>query len=280
LETAVALPSKYAMHFTELDELYATTGASPEKRLALLEQNSAVVAKRDDALSHEIGLKVFAGKHDEAIQLMTGRRFSVWEGGRLDVADHWVNAHLLRGQQKLAARQFAAALADFQAAKTIPDNLPSDRGPGGGHGIECAYWIGMAREGMGDMDKARQSWHEVVSASADAGRFGGRGQNRGVQNYYQALALRKLGQNDRAEPMLRELITTGNATLAKSGDSTDSATPASARQSPRSRAADAHYLIGLGYAGLGEKDKGRKEFTLALQSSPDHLGAKTALGLR
>ena len=44
--------------------------------------------KRDDALSREIGLKIFAGKYDDAIALMTGRTFSVWEGGSLDVAEH------------------------------------------------------------------------------------------------------------------------------------------------------------------------------------------------
>ena len=275
LETAVSLPSKYAMHFTELDELYATAGASPEKRLALLEQNHDVVAKRDDALSREIGLKVFAGKYDEAIQLMTGRRFATWEGGRLDVVNHWVNAHLLRGQQKLAARQFAAALSDFQDAKTIPDNLPSDHDVGGGYAAEFAYWVGVAYEGAGDMDKAKQSWQEAVSAFAAMG--GDMDSDRGDQRYYQALALRKLGQDDRVEPMLRKLIASGNTALAQSGESADSTTPAIARQSPRSRAANAHYLIGLGYAGLGDKDKAREEFTLALQSSPDHLGAKTAL---
>jgi tetratricopeptide (TPR) repeat protein len=362
LETAVSLPAKYPIHFTELDELYAQAGTPPEKRLALLEQNHDTVAKRDDSLSREIGLKVFAGKYDQAIQLMTGRRFAVWEGGRLDVADHWINAHLLRGQQKLAASQFAAALADFEAARTIPDNLPSDRGAGGGRDAEFAYWIGMACDGMGDMDKAKKSWQEAVSTSADTPRIGGRSHgsrgapvappsfslgeragvraslntqtnssgmsasqtqrpasagplsapevgtyavpqggiraafsgaipnapnhrttdldsalNRGIQTYYQALALRKLGQADRVDPILRELITSGSAALGQSNDSADAATPALARQSPRSRTADAHYLIGLGYAGLGDKDKAREEFTLALQSSPDHLGAKTAL---
>src|SRR5262249_42180874 len=133
LELAVAAGKKYAMHFTELDELYADSGKAPEQRLALLEKNHDVVLKRDDALSREIGLKVFAGKYDEAIALMTGRKFSVWEGGTLEVAEHWVNAHLLRGQRELAAKEFSQALADFLSAKNIPDNLPSDRGGARGH---------------------------------------------------------------------------------------------------------------------------------------------------
>ena len=45
----------------------------------------------------------------------------------------------------------------------------------------------------------------------------------------------------------------------------------------RIQAADAHYLIGLGQLGLNAKDKARQEFSLALQASPDHWAAKTAL---
>jgi tetratricopeptide (TPR) repeat protein len=123
LELAVAGPRKYAEHFTQLDELYEAQAVAPEKRLALLEQNQAVVSRRDDALSREIGLKVFAGKYDEAIQLMTGRKFAVWEGGSLAVADHWVDAHLMRGQQRLKARQTAQAVADFEAAKVTPRSI-------------------------------------------------------------------------------------------------------------------------------------------------------------
>ena len=38
-----------------------------------------------------------------------------------------------------------------------------------------------------------------------------------------------------------------------------------------------HFLAGLGYLGLGDKDKARQELTQTLETSPDHLGAKEAL---
>ena len=291
LEAAVSLPTKYARHFTELDELYAADGKPPEQRLSLLEQNHDIVAQRDDALSHEIGLKVFCGEYDEAIQLMTGRRFAVWEGGRVEVADYWVNAHLLRGERELAAGQPAAALADFKAAKIIPDDLPSDaEGPSGGHEIECDYWLGTACECLGDKGQARQYWESATAALMDEGRSGRRNRSHngatdgsmaselGIRSYYQALALRNLGQPQRAEPLFRELISSGKAALARISNATDSRTLSRTQQSPRRRAATAHYLIGLGWAGLGDKNKARDEFTLALQASQDHLGAKTALG--
>jgi hypothetical protein len=43
------------------------------------------------------------------------------------------------------------------------------------------------------------------------------------------------------------------------------------------RIANAHYITGLGYAGLVENKKARVEFSAALAAEPDHLGAKTAL---
>jgi len=269
LERATACPVKYALHFTELDELYAATGASPEKRLALLEQNHEIVLKRDDALSREVGLKVFAGKYDEAIQLMTGRIFSVWEGGTLDVAEHWVNAHLGRGRQELAARQFSAALADFQAARNIPDNLPSDGRSNGGREPEVAYWIGVAYDGLGDRAKAEQSWREAQAASAGGARRSPRGgsPDRRVEEYYQALAKRALGQRAEADDALRSLLDEANRDLA----------PASVAEVGAARTALAYYVAGLSHLGLGKTDQARMEFQLALRAVPDTLGAKMEL---
>jgi tetratricopeptide (TPR) repeat protein len=283
LELAVAAEKKYAMHFTELDELYADAGKPPEQRLALLEKNQSVVSKRDDSLSREIGLKVFAGKYDEAIQLMTGRKFSVWEGGMLDVADHWVNAHLLRGQREFAAKQLVPALADFRAAENIPDNLPSDRGGARGHDAEIAYWTGLTQEALGDTAKAKQSWQEAATPAPGGERGGRRGgpggggfsPDRSVQRYYQALAQKKLGRGAEAETTLKNLLDSANRALGRgTGESPGGF---GERQSPRLRAASAHYLAGLAHLGLGETELAKKEFETALESAPDALGAKIEL---
>ena len=43
------------------------------------------------------------------------------------------------------------------------------------------------------------------------------------------------------------------------------------------RQANAHYLIGLGQLGLGDKVKAEAEFKQALELNPSHLGAVTQL---
>jgi tetratricopeptide (TPR) repeat protein len=226
-------------------------------------------------------LKVFAGKYDEAIQLMTMRTFSVWEGGTVEVVDHWVNAHLLRGQRELAAKQYAAALADFEAAATIPDNLPSDRATA--HEAEIAYWTGVAQEAAGNVEQAQQAWQRAASiAPARRGRRNADGASRlsdfSVQVYFQALAQRKLGRIAEANETLKALLDTANRELERGDAVTD--TPESQAERPRSsrnRSLQAHYVAGLAYLGLGETEKARQEFTQVLQQKPDSLGAKTAL---
>ena len=278
LEQAVAGSPRFALHFAELDELYASAGVSPEKRLALLEQNQAVVSRRDDALSREIGLKIFAGKCDEAISLMTSRQFAVWEGGTLEVAEHWVQAHLRRGRQELAAGKSAEALADFECANAIPDNLPSDQRRGG-HSAEIAYWLGVAREATGDLPKAKELWTEAAGNARGGPRRGpdDRGLERQVQTCFQALARRKLGQTAEAETALRGIVEAAERALNSETERREGPEGSSERSIHRLRAALAHYVAGLAYAGLNEKEKARSEFNLALQSAPDYLGAKTEL---
>jgi tetratricopeptide (TPR) repeat protein len=260
LEKAVSLERKYPLHFTQLDELYETAAVAPEKRLALLEQNHAVVTRRDDSLAREITLKVVMGKYDDAITLMTGRRFAVWEGANLNVADDWTSAHLLRGQQQLAAGRAREALADFQRATQIPDNLPAGGRGGGDRSVEAAYWTGAAYEGLSDAEHAKEAFTRAATPVETAGR-GGRGPHAGAMSaaplYYRALAFQKLGRADEARTTLQDLAKSSAQSTA--------------------RPAAAHYAAGLAHLGLGEKDQARKEFDEVLKLNPAHLGARSAL---
>ena len=219
-----------------------------------------MVTRRDDSLAREITLKVVMGKYDDAIGLMTGRRFAVWEGANLNDADDWTSAHLLRGQHQLSAGRAREALADFQRATQIPDNLPSGGRGGGDRSTEAAYWTGAACEGLGDAEHARQAFTRAATPADTAGR-GGRGPRASAMSaapsYYRALALQKLGRADEARTILQD--------LARS----------SAQSSARPVAA--HYAAGLAHLGLGEKDQARQEFDEVLKVNPAHVGARSAM---
>jgi tetratricopeptide (TPR) repeat protein len=245
-------------------------GVAPEKRLDLLEKNQEVVAQRDDSLSHMIELKVLMGKCDDAIKLMTGRQFEVWEGGTLSVADSWIDAHLLRGRQEVIAGKYQEALADFQAAHEMPENLPSERSGLSGRDPEISYWTGEALEGLRDPQGAKNAWTLAAAIPAGQDRFPGRGD---AQPYWQGLSLRKLGDEQKATEIFQQLVKNGTDQLQARAES-DLPASFGRQQSPQSRTANAHYVLGLGYLGLNQKEKAKEQFTDALASRPSHLGAR------
>jgi tetratricopeptide (TPR) repeat protein len=252
---------------------------------------------RDDVIAREINLKILAGEYDAAIQLLQTRFFRAWEGGgRFSLGDSWVNANLARGQRCLIEKQYAQALADYQTAMQLPVTLKEASGNISSRKDEVSYWIGNAYEAMGDADNARRYWSEAAASEAAGasdgesgtgahGQPGGRasigGLGAGVHVeqaalYYQAMALEKLGQADRAKTIFEQLIDAGAKKLGTAPDG-ETPTPSNAGSIERAEAADAHFLAGLGQLGLNHRDQARLEFSLALKASPDHYAAMRAL---
>jgi tetratricopeptide (TPR) repeat protein len=281
LEKAVLLQHRYALHFAELDELYESAGIAPEKRLEMLEKNQSVVEQRDDSLAREIVLLITLGKYDKAIQYLTGREFSVWEGGNLDVAENWTDAHLLRGQKQFAAKRYQEALTEFKTALQIPANLPSERTDADARSPEVKFWMGRAYEALGEGEQAKRCWQESATSRAENLQSRHRADRflspQAAQIYYRALSLRKLGQTDKVTALLRGLIEAAGRELQRTPTELDLSASYAKIRLQRARLATAHYVAGLGYLGLEDKQKARQEVAAALKASPDHVGARWML---
>ena len=292
LEKAVQFGGN-AMVFNDLDKLYEENGVPPAKRLALMEAHQEAI-NRDDVIAREVNLEIFAGKPEAAIQLMESRFFRSWEGGgTFSLGDSWVNANLARGHQLMAEKQYAQALISYQAALQIPASLQEAAGNVASRKAETSYFIGNAYQALGDSANAQRFWtiasSDTVVAHTEAGGPGAATQFRRRGNigglaagvhveqdtlYYQALALQKLGQQDRAAAIYTRLVDVGSKMLT--------ATPETSIQSgelqtQRTQFADAHYLVGLGDLGLNRRDHARQEFALAVKANPDHYAATRAL---
>jgi tetratricopeptide (TPR) repeat protein len=142
-----------------------------------------------------------------------------------------------------------------------------------------AYWTGVAEQALGNRKAALAAWQTAAAAEIPRSRRGGADASvdRGVQQYHQALALRKLGQPDRADSLLRELLAQGQVAVARTPRELDEFSSFGERQSARRRQADAHFIVGLGQSGLGNLPQARAAFEAALVASPDHLGTRLAL---
>ncbi|HOK45777.1 MAG TPA: hypothetical protein PLK67_07590, partial [Bryobacteraceae bacterium] len=172
------------------------------------------------------------------------------------------------------------ALADFQAAANVPDNLPLE-GMSGGREAEIAYWTGVAYAGLGDQAQARQAWEKAAGQQTMAPRSR-RARGRGVspmtvQLYYRALAMQKLGRTEEAAAAFKNLIEIAQGAIKENGSAPDPGASFREHQNYRSAAATAHYVAALGHLGLNDRDKARQQLAQALRFRPDHPFAKATL---
>jgi hypothetical protein len=97
----------------------------------------------------------------------------------------------------------------------------------------------------------------------------------GAQRYYQALALQKLGQTEKARTLFADLVESSKASVQQpvAGGWRGS--------SPRARLAHAHYLTGLGYLGLDDRAQAKAELSQAVEISLSLAAAQVELaGMR
>lgn len=101
---------------------------------------------------------------DDALKLLeTTPHFVAWEG-QTTPWDLFSRAHIERGQLRFDAGDFAAALADFDAALTYPANLGVGRSNKPPH-ARALYWRGKALQSLGRADEARQTWRDGAATS-------------------------------------------------------------------------------------------------------------------
>lgn len=274
LEKAISLKSDDALYLFELDRLYEFSRAPVEKRLALFDRHRPAAEKRDDAMSRLVTLLTLAGRHDDAIGIMEKRHFHLWEGGaRFNVQDAWTDAHLLRGHQRMTAKNHEGAAKDYLAAVEFPENLEVTRGYRGSRLPEAYYYAGLAAEAAGRRAEAEKLWKQSAGAllgtdeephpSVDAGAS---------LLYYQARSLEKLGQSARAQQLYKALLAAAEKALEGRRESEFFAKFGEGRP-PWMRQANAHLAAGLAQLGLGRREQARAELKRALELNPYLLEA-------
>ncbi len=278
LERAVSLNSGDALYLFELDRLYEFSRTPVEKRLALFDKHRSTAEKRDDAMSRFVTLLTLAGRYDEAISVMEKRHFHLWEGGaRFNAQDAWTDAHLLRGHQRMEAKDHEGAWKDCLAAVEFPENLEVTRGYRGSRLPEAYYYAGLAAEAAGRRDEAEKLWKQSAGALPGADEEPHPSVDAGASMlYYQARSLEKLGQSARVRQLYQALLAAAEKALEGRRESEFFAKFGEGRP-PWMREANAHLAAGLAHLGLGRREQARAELRKALDLNPYLLEARLRL---
>lgn len=256
----------------ERDQLRKSVGDSPTDRLKDLEAKPQLVELRDDLSLQICALYNQTGTPTKALEILTTRNFSPWEGGEGVALGEWTRTHLQLGRTALQAGKNEEALAHFQAAEQPPLNLGEAR-----HLLANAsdvwYWLGEALSKLGHTEEAKRWWTK-------AAEFKGDFQEMAVQvyselTYFQALALRRLGKEDEARGLLLGLRQYAEA-LEKTPAKIDyfaTSLPTmllfnddlQLRQTVRAR-----LVLAQTYVGLGEPEPGKVLLKEVLAHDPNH----------
>ena len=257
----------------ELDEVYEKAQVPHSKRLAMLQKYHDNVIKSNylAPLEKEIELYTLVGQYDKALSMMNGYHFRRWEGGA-NVFTSFLDANLLRGTELMNAKQFDKALSYFKAALEFPDNMEASKDYASDRSSEVYYFLGNCYEAMGKKQLAKETYSKAAAQRQYDGRWD-------IPMYYHAMALKKLGREKEAEPILNGIISNSEEELNQIGVTSEISFFAKfgERGTDNVRKARAHYLIGLGSMGLNLTDKAKAEFAKASELDINHVWAKAKL---
>ena len=233
---------------------------------------------RDDLTVEFVTLLDLDGRYRDAADLLSRRRFHPWEGGEGLVSGQWVVAHreLSRDALRAGDPELAAELA--RTAMAYPPNLGE-----GKHLLtaenEVQLLLGQCLAAAGAETEAGAWFNRASRSQGDPAEPDGAGL------YWQALALRELGDEEAARARLTDL-----AEQARTQLSAEVRIPYFATSLPTlllfdddlsERAHDeALYLQGLALLGQGKKPAADRRFRQLLEKRPEHLDARLRLAGR
>ena len=259
----------------EFDQLRKRLGEEPAARLATLEAEPALVDRRDDLTVERLTLLNQLGRHDEALDGLTGRRFHPWEGGEGLVSGQWVAANLGLARRALADGRPADAIATLERARAYPPNLGE-----GKHLLtpehEIQFVLAEAHRASGNATEARRWLERVAAPQGDPAAGPGEGWA------WRARALRALGDETGADGLLGELLRAARRMNREPARIDYFATSLPAlllfdEDLGRRARIDGRYLEGLALAGLGRRTAARRALREVVGLDRNHVAAAARL---
>jgi tetratricopeptide (TPR) repeat protein len=178
----------------ERDLLASVRGVSSSDRLAAIERHDPRVFVRDDLTLGYLDLLLMAGRTDDALSILSTRRFQPFEGGEgkaiaaYDRATLGVARRLMETDARAAAEQLAAGIG-------VPANLGEGRHPADSM-AERFLLLGDALERAGDVGAAVEAWRRARSVG---GPLAVAPRPAEAADFWAGVAHLRLGEADAAE---------------------------------------------------------------------------------
>jgi tetratricopeptide (TPR) repeat protein len=278
LEKAFYLNTSDHRIFMELDQLYKKTGVDAKRRIELLEKYPDALEYRDDLYLELVTLYNQIGEYEKSYKLITKRKFHPWEANEGKVGAQWMLCLRELGRQEVSHKNFGKAISLLDVADaSYPDNVGEGKLPNL-YENDIHYYLGLAYEGLGETEKAAQYFKQASEGAKELGMAMFYYDQPAHNLFYQGLANKKLGLTAKAKSCFNKLVDFGEANLSKEVKINYFAiqladTLIFKNDMNMKNKAHCHFLMGLGYLGLGEKQKAKENFKKVLEVDKNHQEA-------
>ena len=212
MERALSLEPGQARFLLEYDQLAARLGVPAAQRLAALEARPELVAQRDDLALREITLLNRAGRYEEALAGLLGRRFHPWEGGEGKASAQYRRALIHLAFQALEENAPAKAVELLERSLSYPESLGEGKLPNVPDN-QAHYYLGVAWRRLGDTSQAEAHFRKAAAGPREPEVVRYYNDQPSDFLYYQGLAHRALGQEDQALGCFHRLAAFGERHL-------------------------------------------------------------------
>jgi tetratricopeptide (TPR) repeat protein len=283
LEAAFALDTNDARVFFELDQLYKKQGRSPEQRLKMLNEHLALVEQRDDLYLERVMLYNLQGNYSKASELLATRRFHPWEGGEGKVTGQYVLSHVQLGREHLESGNYQKAIDELKRAQVYPENLGEGKLTGTREN-NIHYYLACAHEKLGDHEMAGFHLAKATEGDYSPSMSMYYYDKASDMIFYQGQALLRMDKEKEARSKFNKLVDYGQSHLFDkvSIDYFAISLPdflVFDEDLDTKNKVNCHYLMGLGYLGMGDFEKARDKFCKVLELDVNHISSKIYLEL-
>lgn len=208
MEKAFRLDTTDARMLMELDQLAKRLQRPHVQRMKRLQKYPELIAERDDLYLEEVTLLNQLGRYEEAIQKIDARTFHPWEGGEGKVIAQYQTARSELAKQRMNEGRYEEALTLLGECLEYPEHLGEGRLYGTREN-DFYYLIGCCHSALGRTEEALQAWTEATKGSTEPSSAMFYNDQKPDKIFYQGLAQRRLGHEEKAELCFRNLLLYG-----------------------------------------------------------------------
>lgn len=275
MEKAFALDSKDARLFLELDQLNKKLGMTAEDRLKNYEANKETFLQRDDLYIEYITLLNLVGEYAKSYELIQKRKFHPWEGGEGKITNQYKIVLVELAKEKIHSSSYQQAKELLEQALVYPENLGEGKLEGTKDN-DIYYYLGCVEEAIQNREKAEEYFRLATLGNEEPAGMMYYNDQPADMILFQGLALMKLHRLSEANARFYKLIDYGERHLfdtVKTEYFAVSLPDFLIFEDDLNVRNQVHcnYLMGLGYLGLGEKNKAKDYFEKALTMDKNHM---------